>query len=218
MSKQHKNWHSNVFHFAFLCGQTEILKKLFNSSVFEDHIKRVMKKTILYHAAEKGQMEIVQFIIQPIIQTQNPRQINYVLNHGFCDWPGWTCKSTICCDYTIYLQLFHCKKCLVVVLIEIRRLSMVSWLTRIRNDSKCLELGGDRWVRGLTGGKVRCGARGVEVRALRGGLTLVSITKTCSIDSSRRDASIEHGFMVGTNQERLWMYLEVDRVRGQVPD
>ena len=32
MSKQHKNWHSNVFHFAFLCGQTEILKKLFNSS------------------------------------------------------------------------------------------------------------------------------------------------------------------------------------------
>ena len=85
MSKQQKKWHSNVFHFAFLCGQTEILKKLFNSSVFEDHIKRAMKKTILYHAAEIGQMEIVQFIIQPIIQTQNPRQINYVLNHGFCD-------------------------------------------------------------------------------------------------------------------------------------
>ena len=58
-------------------------------------------------------------------------------------------------------------------------------------------------TRGLTGGKVRCGARGVEVRALRGGLTLVSITKTCSIDSSRRDTSIEHDFMVGTNQERL---------------
>ena len=84
-SKQQKSQHSNVFYFAFLCVQTEILKKLFNSSVFEDHIKRAMKKSILYHAAEKGQMEIVQFIIQPIIQTQNPRQINYVLNHGFCD-------------------------------------------------------------------------------------------------------------------------------------
>ena len=32
-------------------------------------------------------------------------------------------------------------------------------------------------ARELTGGKVRCGARGVEVRALRGGLTLVSITQ-----------------------------------------
>ena len=26
-SKQQKSWHSNVFHFAFLCGQTEILEK-----------------------------------------------------------------------------------------------------------------------------------------------------------------------------------------------
>ena len=58
-------------------------------------------------------------------------------------------------------------------------------------------------ARGLTGGKVRCGARGLKVRALRGGLTLVSITKTFSSDSSRRDTSIEHGFMVGMNQERL---------------
>ena len=81
-SKQQKSWHSNVFYFAFLCGQTEILKKLFNSSVFEDHIKSVMKQIILYHAAERGQMEIVQFIIQ----NKNPRQINYLINHElFCD-------------------------------------------------------------------------------------------------------------------------------------
>ena len=50
--------------------------------------------------------------------------------------------------YHLFTINFSCKKCLVIVLIEIRRLSMVSWSTRIRNDSKCLELGGDRWVRG----------------------------------------------------------------------
>ena len=40
-----------------------------------------MKQSILYHAAERGQMEIVQFIIQ----AQNPRQINYMINFGFCN-------------------------------------------------------------------------------------------------------------------------------------
>jgi ankyrin repeat protein len=74
-SKQQKNWHSNVFYFAFLCGQTETLKKLFNSSRFElaTGIKRVMKQIIIYHAADRGHMEMVQFIIQ----TQNPGEINY---------------------------------------------------------------------------------------------------------------------------------------------
>ena len=78
-SKQQKSWHSNVFHFAFLYGQTEILKKLFNSSRSElaTGIKRVMKQIIIYHAAERGDMEIVQFMIQ----TQNPGEINY----GYCD-------------------------------------------------------------------------------------------------------------------------------------
>ena len=83
-SKQQKSQHSNVFYFALLCGQTEILKKLFNSSTFEDHIKRAMKQTILYHAAERGQMEIVQFIIESQ-NPANPRGIYYSLNHGFCD-------------------------------------------------------------------------------------------------------------------------------------
>ena len=76
-SKQQKNWHSNVFHFAFLSGQTEILKKLFNSSRLATGIKKVMKQILLYHAVERGHIEIVQFIVQ----TQNPGEINY----GFCD-------------------------------------------------------------------------------------------------------------------------------------
>ena len=65
--------------------------------------------------------------------------------------------------YHLFTINFSCKKCLVIVLIEIRRLSMVSWSTRIRNDSKCLELGGDRWVRGgcWGEGQVWCkGSRG----------------------------------------------------------
>ena len=47
------------------------------------------------------------------------------------------------------------------------------------------------------------GVRGVEVRVRKDGSRMVSITEACSIDSSRRDTSIAHGFMVGTNQERL---------------
>ena len=75
--KRQKSWHNNIFYFAFLTGQTEFLKKLFNDSSFEDYVKRVMKHIISYHAAEKGQLEIVQFIIT----NQNPDEINY----WFCD-------------------------------------------------------------------------------------------------------------------------------------
>ena len=45
--------------------------------------------------------------------------------------------------------------------------------------------------------------RGTEVRGLDGGGRMVLSTKTCSIDRSRRDTSIEHGFTISTNQERL---------------
>ena len=58
--KRQKIWHNNVFYFAFLTGQTELLKKLFNDSSFEDYIK-------------KGQLEILQFIIT----NQNPYEITY---------------------------------------------------------------------------------------------------------------------------------------------
>ena len=51
------------------------------------------------------------------------------------------------------------------------------------------DTGGCRWP-----GKVKYGVRGTEVRGLDGGGTMVWSTKTCSIDSSRRDTSIEHGF------------------------
>ena len=66
------------FYFAFLTGQTELLKKLFYDSSFEDYIKKVMKHIISYHAAEKEQLEIFQFIIT----NQNPDEINY----WFCDY------------------------------------------------------------------------------------------------------------------------------------
>ena len=45
--------------------------------------------------------------------------------------------------------------------------------------------------------------RGTEVRSLGGGGRMVLRTKTCSIDRSRRDTSIAHGFTISTNQERL---------------
>ena len=45
------------------------------------------------------------------------------------------------------------------------------------------------------------GIKGVEVRARTGGHRMLSTTKPCSIDSSRRDESIERGLMVDTNQE-----------------
>ena len=53
------------------------------------------------------------------------------------------------------------------------------------------------------------GARGVLVRVREDGSRMASNTKTCSIDSSLRDTSIAHGFMVGMNQERLRIPHEV---------
>ena len=43
------------------------------------------------------------------------------------------------------------------------------------------------------------GIKGVEVRPRTGGH--ISTSKPCSIDSSRRDESIERGLMIDTNQE-----------------
>ena len=60
--------------------------------------------------------------------------------------------------------------------------------------------------------EVKYGVRGTEVRGLDGGGTMVWSTKTCSIDRSRRDTSSEHGFTIGTNQERLWISHEVGEV------
>ena len=60
------------------------------------------------------------------------------------------------------------------------------------------------------------GARGVEVRVREDGSRMASNTKTHSIDSSLRDTSIAHGFMVGTNQERLRIPHEVRQVTGGV--
>ena len=55
--------------------------------------------------------------------------------------------------------------------------------------------------KGADWGRSDGGIRGMEVRARTGCHRMISTSKPCSIDSSRRDASIEHGFMVDTNQE-----------------
>ena len=59
-NKHQKKWHSNVYYFAFLTGQTELLKKLFDGFGFKDPMERV----ILYHAAEIGNLEIFHLVIQ----------------------------------------------------------------------------------------------------------------------------------------------------------
>ena len=58
------------------------------------------------------------------------------------------------------------------------------------------------------------GVRGVEVSVREDGSRMASNTNTCSIDTSLRDTSIAHGFMVGTNQERLRIPHEVRQVTG----
>ena len=59
--------------------------------------------------------------------------------------------------------------------------------------------------KGADWGRSDGGIRGMEVRARTGCHRIISTSKPCSIDDSRRDASIEHGFMVDTNQELLEM-------------
>jgi hypothetical protein len=71
-------WYRNVFYFAFVSGQTDFLKKLFDSSDFQNYTsdKEVIEKFLLYHAAEKGDLEVFQFVFHNA-KVKNPKMQRY---------------------------------------------------------------------------------------------------------------------------------------------
>ena len=79
--KHAEGWYRNVFYFALVSGQTEFLKKLLISSKFQNFGKWIqynvnasnLETILLYHAAERGDLEIFQFITENSIEAKNPR-------------------------------------------------------------------------------------------------------------------------------------------------
>ena len=74
-TRRHKErFYRNIFYFAFVSGQTEFLKKLFHHPEFLNYaidVKEFIEAIILYHAAERGDLEVFQFVIQNAMK-KNP--------------------------------------------------------------------------------------------------------------------------------------------------
>ena len=81
-TRRHKDrFYRNIFYFAFVSGQTGFLKKLFHHPEFLNYaidIKEFIEAIILYHAAERGDLEVFQFVIQNALK-KNPRMHNIYL-------------------------------------------------------------------------------------------------------------------------------------------
>ena len=74
-TRRHKDRvYSNIFYFAFVSGQTDILKKLYHNYEFMNYeiVKELIDAILLYHAAERGNLEVFQFVFQNATK-KNPR-------------------------------------------------------------------------------------------------------------------------------------------------
>ena len=82
--KHTEGWYRNVFYFALVSGQTEFLKKLIISSNVQNFRKwqeyngkaNNLEIILLYHAAERGDLEIFQFITENSVE-KNPNIFVY---------------------------------------------------------------------------------------------------------------------------------------------